>query len=181
MERRLFLRDAALASAGLYGVFASQAAAQGGAATSVHVVGDGQDRYGEHRTMGFDSLAFKVGTAETDGRLFLIEHTHLQRGGPPLHMHPQQEEWFYVMEGQVDFQVGEERVRLGPGESVLGPRGVPHTFSATGRGASRLLIAFSPAGEMEMFFREVRDPHMQDAAVWRQYGMELVGPSPFGA
>jgi mannose-6-phosphate isomerase-like protein (cupin superfamily) len=180
MQRRSFLRSAAVVSAGLYELFTSQAGAQTAAAPSaVHVVAAGEDRYGQHRTLGFDSLAFKVGTADTDGRLFIIEHSHLLHGGPPLHMHPHQEEWFYVMEGEVAFQVGEQRVNLGPGESVLGPRGVPHTFSSVAATPSRLLIAFSPAGEMEMFFREVHDPHMLDPAVWRQYGVELIGPSPF--
>lgn len=180
MERRSFLRDAAWISAGLYELFAGQAGAQTPVIPpAVHVAGAGEDRYGEHRTLGFDSLAFKVGTADTDGRLFIIEHSHLMHGGPPLHMHPHQEEWFYVMEGEVALQVGEQRVRLGPGESVLAPRGVPHTFSSVAAAPSRMLIAFSPAGEMEMFFREVHDPYMQDPAVWRQYGVELIGPSPF--
>jgi len=181
MQRRSFLRDAAVVSAaGLYELFASHAGGQTTVAPpAVHVVGAGEDRYGEHRTLGFSSLAFKVGTADTDGRLFVVEHSNLTHGGPPLHMHPHQEEWFCVMEGEVAFQVGEQRVRLGAGESVLGPRGVPHTFSSVSATPSRMLIAFSPAGEMEMFFREVRDPHMQDPVVWRQYGVELIGPSPF--
>ena len=180
MERRSFLRDAAAVSAGLYELFANSAGARAAVVPpAAQVVGAGEDRYGQQRTMGFDHLAFKVGSADTDGRLFIVEHSHLLHGGPPLHLHPHQEEWFYVMEGQVDFQVGEQRLRLGAGESVLGPRGVPHTFSAAGPKPGRMLIAFSPAGQMEMFFREVHDPHMQDAEVWRQFGMELVGPSPF--
>lgn len=180
MERRKFLREAAVISAGFYEFLSTGAEAQRAAAPAeAHVVGSGQDRYGVQRTMGFDHLAFKVGTADTDGRLFIVEHSHLLQGGPPLHMHPHQEEWFYVMEGEVAFQVGGQRVHLGPGESVLGPRGVPHTFSAVAAAPSRLLIAFSPAGEMEMFFRDIHDPHMMDPAVWRQYGVELIGPSPF--
>jgi mannose-6-phosphate isomerase-like protein (cupin superfamily) len=180
MDRRNFLRDAAVVSAGLYELFATNTGAHAAVVPpAVHVVGNGQDRYGQQRTMGFDHLAFKVGTADTDGRLFVVEHTHLLHGGPPLHMHPHQEEWFYVMEGEVAFQVGEQRVKLGPGESVLGPRGVPHTFAAVSPTPGRLLIAFSPAGQMERFFREIHDPHMQDPAVWRKYDIELIGPSPF--
>ena len=169
-----------MVSAGLCELFANNPSAQTAVVPpAVHVVGAGKDRYGQGRTMGFNHLAFRVGTADTDGRLFIIEHTHLLDGGPPLHLHPHQEEWFYLMEGEVAFQVGEQRVRLSPGESVLGPRGVPPAVSAVAATPSRLLIAFSPAGEMEMFFREVHDPHIQDSAVWRHYGMELIGPSPF--
>jgi hypothetical protein len=42
-----------------------------------------------------------------------------------------------------------------------------------------MLIAFCPAGRMEAFFREVHDPRVTDPAVWRRYGLELIGPSPF--
>jgi hypothetical protein len=42
-----------------------------------------------------------------------------------------------------------------------------------------MLIAFCPAGRMEAFFREVKNPHEPDPAVWRRYEVELVGPSPF--
>ena len=77
-------------------------------------------------------------------------------GGPPLHLHFDQEEWFYVMEGEVAFQVGEQRVHLRGGESVLAPRRVPHTFSSVAATPSRLLIAFSPAGKMEQYFPRYR-------------------------
>ena len=71
--------------------------------------------------------------------------------GPALHLHLSQEEWFYVMEGEVRFQVGDQRLQLGPGESVLAPRRIPHTFSATGSPA-HMLIAFTPADKMEQYF-----------------------------
>ena len=177
MERRTFLRDAALATAGLHELFTSHAEAQ--TAATLHVVGAGEDRFGEARSLGFSSMLFKVATGDTGGRLFLMEHRHLMRGGPPLHLHLDQEEWFYVMEGEVAFQVGEQRVQLKPGESVLAPRRIPHTFSSVAATPSRMLIAFSPAGRMEAFFREVHDPHMSDPAVWRRYGLKLIGPSPF--
>lgn len=180
MERRTFLRDAALLTAGLQELFTSNAGAQTSSpAVELHVVGAGQDRYGETHSLGFSTILFKAGTGDTGGGLFVMEHTHLMHGGPALHLHLDQEEWFYVLEGEVAFQVGERRVRLGPGESVLAPRRVPHTFSSVSATPSRMLIAFTPAGRMEAFFREVHDPHETDPAVWRRYGLELIGPSPF--
>jgi quercetin dioxygenase-like cupin family protein len=44
-------------------------------------------------------FAFKVLTRDTNGELFIIEHTTRQKGGPPHHIHPHQDEWFYVIEG----------------------------------------------------------------------------------
>jgi mannose-6-phosphate isomerase-like protein (cupin superfamily) len=84
---------------------------------------------------------------ETNGGLLIIEHQNL-KGGPPVHAHPRQEEWFFVMEGEVLFQVGERRVTLHAGESILGPRGgprgVPHAFSAIGAQPAHILITFTP-------------------------------------
>ena len=113
--------------------------------------------------------------------LFLVEHSHLTPGGPPLHLHLSQEEWFYVMEGSVAFQVGEQRIKLNAGESVLAPRRVAHTFSAVG-GPARMMIAFCPAGKMESYFRDterLKSPPEDIATFFRRYEMEYVGPSPF--
>jgi hypothetical protein len=57
-----------------------------------------------------------------------MEHTHLTHGGPALHLHLDQEEWFYVLEGEVAFQIGDQRLRLGPA-SRLWRRAVCRTLS----------------------------------------------------
>jgi quercetin dioxygenase-like cupin family protein len=183
MKRRSLLKSAAalLPTAGLQELVFAQAAAASSA--EVHVVGAGQDRFGEHHSPGFSTICFKVGTGDTGGGVFIIEHEHLVRGGPPLHLHFNQDEWFYVMEGQVDFQVGSERKRLGPGESVLAPRRIPHTFSAAGNIPAHMMIAITPAGMMEQFFRDIAVPNgpKMDAAVFSRYEMRYVGPSAFAS
>jgi len=152
-----------------------------GEADAARVVRSGLDRDGETHSRGFSSILFKVSPRETGGGLFVIEHENLIRGGPPLHLHHAQEEWFYVMEGRVAFQLGNRQVELGPGDSVLGPRNVPHAFSSVGSRPGRMLIAFTPAGQMEDFFRATAIPHppVQDASFFRRYGMELLGPAPW--
>ena len=127
-------------------------------AGALHVVGDGEDYSNRPHSLGISSILFKVPTRDTNGGLFVMEHTHLLPGGPPLHLHYSQEEWFYLLEGQVVFQVGEQRLQLHPGESVLAPRRVPHTFSSIGEKPSRLLIAFSPAGKMDNTFATLSWP-----------------------
>jgi quercetin dioxygenase-like cupin family protein len=89
-----------------------------------------------------------------------------------------QEEWFYVMEGEVLFQIGEKRLQLKAGDSVLAPRKVPHAFTAVGAKPAKMLIAFSPAGRMEQFFVEAaqQNPPLQDAALFAKYDMKLIGP-----
>lgn len=147
----------------------------------LHPVGAGEDRFGHAHSLGFSSLAFKVSGSETGSNLFIIEHRGLQpNSGPPLHMHYSQEEWFYVMEGEVAFQVGGQRVKLKAGESVLAPRMVPHTFSASGQ-VGRMLIAFCPAGKMEQYFKDAeQNPSLAATAeVMNKYEVKYLGPSPF--
>lgn len=187
MHRRSFLKTAAavIPCAGLHDVLTEYAHAQAPApspANALHVVGAGEDRFHHPIAMGFSTLLFKVTAQETAGGLFLIEHKNLGPSGPPLHMHLSQEEWFYVMEGRVVFQVGEQRIELGPGESVLAPRRVPHTFAGAGSTPAHMLIAFCPAGKMEGYFRAVEGaakPPAHPAEFFRQFDVEYIGPSPF--
>ena len=182
MKRRSFLRTVAalLPAAGLP-EFALAHSPAAPSSEQVHVVGAGQDCFGEVHSRGFSQILFKVPSRETGGGLFIIEHINLVKGGPPFHLHPHQEEWFYVMEGEVLFQIGGERKHLKAGESVLSPHNVPHAFTTVSEERGRMLIAFTPAGRMEEFFRAtaIPNPPVQDAAFFRRYEMELVGPSPF--
>ncbi len=182
MKRRSFLKALTVAApaAGLQDFLVSQARTQT-PASALHVVGAGEDRSAHPHSLGFSSILFKVPTNETAGGLFVMDNTHLLPGGPPLHLHLNQEEWFYVMEGEVVFQVGEQRVHLHAGDSVLAPRRVPHTFSSVGATPSRMIIAFCPAGKMEQYFRdaEIAGQHAGDADFIARYEMQWVGPSPF--
>jgi len=181
VKRRAFLKSAAalLPSAGLPALAMEQAASS---SEPIHVVNAGQDLLGETHSRGYSTILFKVLPRETNGGLFIIEHAGLVKGGPPLHLHLHQEEWFYVMEGEVLFQIGDGRKQLRAGDSILGPRGVSHTFSSVGEKPGRMLIAFNPAGKMEEFLRAtaIPNPPVQDAAFFRRYEMELVGPPLFG-
>lgn len=181
LRRRSFLKTAAVAlpAAALPDLYAQPANSQPKA--GVHPVGAGQDRTGRTHSLGFSSLAFKVTTADSGGNLFIIEHTNLMPNtGPPLHLHYVQDEWFYVLAGRVAFQVGEQRVSLGGGESVLAPRRIAHTFSAIGAPA-HLLIAFTPAGKMEQYFLDAcAQPKLAPTEAFiNRYEMKWLGPSPF--
>ncbi len=136
----------------------------------------GTDRFGEQRGLGISTIAFKVITPNPSD-LFILENTFLAKGGPARHLHYDQEEWFYILEGEFLFEVGAERFHLHPGDSLLAPRRVPHVFAFAGEARGRILIAFLPAGKMEAFFREVTKANAmspQDPALWRAYGVELL-------
>lgn len=141
----------------------------------------GGDRLEEHRRVfGSMPIDYKVLPRDTDG-LLILEHTDPHRGGPPRHLHHEQEEFFYILSGEYLMEVGDEKYRLGHGDSVLAPRGVPHVWASVGEGTGRLLIAFHPAGKMEAFFSEVTKlkevpPREELARLFREHGMELTGP-----
>jgi quercetin dioxygenase-like cupin family protein len=138
----------------------------------------GADRFDEHRGLGVSAIQFKVVPHDSNG-LFIIENTFHAKGGPARHLHHAQDEWFYTVEGEFVVEVGAERYRLMPGDSLLAPRQVPHVWAFVGEGRGRMLISFMPAGKMEAFFREVTKANAmppQDPALWRAHGMELIGP-----
>jgi quercetin dioxygenase-like cupin family protein len=137
------------------------------------------DRFGEHQGLGISDVFFKVSTEDSHGGLLVVEMTHHRKGGPGRHFHYKQDEWFYVVEGDYVFEVGQERIRAKPGDSLFGPRKVPHAWAFVGDQPGRILFAFAPAGQMEAFFRETTKADAmppQDPVLFRAYGMELVGP-----
>ena len=141
-------------------------------------VAAGEDRFGEHHGLGISTIDFKVSSQDSVG-FFIIENTFHAKGGPARHVHLDQDEWFYAVEGDFLFEVGSERFALKPGDSLLAPRKVPHVWAHVGAARGRIVITFTPAGKMEAFFREVTKANAmppQDPALWRAHGMELVGP-----
>lgn len=145
---------------------------------STLLVAAGEDRFGEHRGLGVSTIAFKVVPNDNSG-LFIIENTFHAKGGPARHLHFDQDEWFYAVEGEFLIEVGQEQMRLRPGDSLLAPRGIPHVWAFVGESRGRMLITFLPAGKMEAFFREVTKVNAMpplDPELWRAHGMELIGP-----
>lgn len=87
-----------------------------------------EDRYKkEMNTQPGSNSACKVSGEDTNGDMLIYEETHNRKGGPPLHIYHMQDEWFYVLEGEFIFKVGDETFRCKPGDSVFAPRKVSHT------------------------------------------------------
>ena len=154
---------------------------------TLHLVAAGADRTGRpHKAARANShLDFKVLTGETSGALFIVENRNMLRGGPPRHIHYEQEEWFYFVEGSDDvvMEVGEKKLRLKPGDSVLAPRNVPHVWAYLGEQPGRMLFAFTPAARIESFFEETSKPDakINDRTRFERHGMKLVGPPLLGS
>jgi mannose-6-phosphate isomerase-like protein (cupin superfamily) len=111
---------------------------------------------------GGERLVFGNGTvlirasAETTGGSFTVFEEVPPLLDTPLHVHANEDELFYVLEGEHGVQCGDEEFHLGPGGVVFLPRRVPHSHRRVVPGQGRLLVLTSPAG-FEGFFRELAE------------------------
>jgi mannose-6-phosphate isomerase-like protein (cupin superfamily) len=109
---------------------------------------------GERLRFGEVEVLVRATAESTGGAFSLFEEDHPV--DTPLHVHENEDELFYVLEGEHVFQVGEEEFRVGPGGLVFAPRGVPHAQRRVVPCAGRMFVLTSPAG-LEGFFRELAD------------------------
>ncbi|MBN8996472.1 MAG: quercetin 2,3-dioxygenase [Rhizobiales bacterium] len=125
----------------------------------------------------------------TGGRVAVVEHLAPKGAGSPLHIHHREDEWFYVMSGEVTFWVGGKVFKAPAGSFVYGPRGIPHTFMVTSDEA-RFLLVTEPGG-FEAFMRKAGQPAPRLTvppadtpmppperlgAIAAEYGIEIIGP-----
>jgi mannose-6-phosphate isomerase-like protein (cupin superfamily) len=82
---------------------------------------------------------------QSGGRYSLMEQWMRKGAGPPLHVHGFSDEHFYVLDGQMEMQVGEKRMTAGAGQSVWIPRRTPHGFKVTSE-ICHALNSYTPAG-----------------------------------
>ena len=131
----------------------------------------------------------RIGRDDTAGQYGLIEILVPAGIGSPWHVHPEEDEWFYVLEGEITFWVADTRLSLKAGSFAFGPKGVPHTFYAEGAGA-RALVGFAPM-QFEGFLREVGEPAPERVLppplegppdvqrlmdIGKRNGLEILGP-----
>ena len=129
----------------------------------------------------------KATSESTGGQLMLNENIAPRGTGSPLHVHHNEDEWFYVLEGELTVWRDGETIVAGPGDFVYGPRDVPHTFIVTSEQARFLLATQSAA--FEGFVRTLAEPietldmapsgppDMEKvAATAAEYGIEILGP-----
>src|SRR4051812_22152874 len=96
-----------------------QSGREPGAMPAILKVAANEDLFGAERGLGISTIAFKL--IVPDGSLFILENTFRARGGPPRHLHFEQDEWFYAVEGEFIIEIGQARFTLRPGDSVLAP------------------------------------------------------------
>jgi quercetin dioxygenase-like cupin family protein len=123
----------------------------------------------------------KVSGSDTDGALVIFEQTSVSpKRGTPLHVHPNQDEIFYVLFGEYYFQVGNDKHKLKAGDSIFLPRKVPHAWTQVSE-SGKMMVVLQPAGKLEEFFvtmseLETEPTKEEIAKIFSDHDMEIVGP-----
>ncbi|MGI4832613.1 MAG: cupin domain-containing protein [Janthinobacterium lividum] len=126
-----------------------------------------------------DRLLLKLTSADTAGCFTLVEQFNEPGTGIPLHRHTREDESFWVLEGQVEFVIGDTTTIVEPGVVVYAPRNVAHSFRAVSATPTRMLVHVWPAG-LETMFGELSQlpagpPDLgQVAAICAHYGISFL-------
>jgi len=123
-----------------------------------------------------DPLKIRLREHDSDGELSVVEMTMAAgAAGPPLHVHPTHGEGFYVLAGEVTFQVGDSVVAGGPGTWVFAPRNAPHTLANHTGEDAHVLCIFAPAG-FERRFERMLGEAAADEPSEAERATRLLGP-----
>jgi len=146
----------------------------------------------DNRKLWFLNTHVTIRVSSQDGSdgISVLEHRASQGDSPPLHIHHDEDEIFHVLEGEVRYRVGDQERLASAGETLLTPKGLPHTYRVESAEARMLTIT---KGEFENFIRAFGRPAERDglpdpsgpptpeqaealAHACRQFGIDLVGP-----
>jgi quercetin dioxygenase-like cupin family protein len=137
----------------------------------------------------FASLAvIKATAADTGGQMTIIEITEPPGSQAPLHVHHREDEGFWLLEGDVSFEVGGTIIEAHAGDYVFGPRDIPHRYTV-GPAGCRMLFIMTPGGFEDLVIAMSRpagnhtlpppsdeEPDWEQvAAIARAHGNELLG------
>jgi len=154
-------------------------------------IGAGKDRFNDGFNRYGTTIDCKVSGKDTGGAMCVLE---VNNTGWPRHVNRDQDEWIYVVDGEVELEIGKKRFHLGARESMFIPRNVEHAWGGV---PAKVINTYQPAGKIEEFFQalakckdlptreqatnkryttEQRDGLMQ---IFEAHGMTVTGP-PLG-
>ena len=143
----------------------------------------GDNRIGKKLDVGDEEFSVKISSRDTGGAFTVMAGLVPAMGGPPLHRHLHQDEWFYIVDGEFLFEADGKKIHAGPGDTVFLPHGTSHTLQNVGNQAGHTVVTVVPGG-LDLFFEEASTA-MSDGAkpdpaamekLFKKYGLELLGP-----
>jgi DNA-binding transcriptional MerR regulator len=128
-------------------------------------IGAGKDRFNDGFNRHGTTIDCKVSGKDTGGAMCVLE---LNNTGWPRHVNRDQDEWIYVVDGEVELEIAKKRVHLGSRESMFIPRNVEHAWA----GPAKILNTYQPAGKVEEFFQALakfKDLPTREQAIEKRY------------
>lgn len=110
-----------------------------------------------------DINSILVSGEDTNGEFCVVHCSVNENDGPPLHIHGDEDESFYVLDGELEMTLGNETYLVKSGDYVFAPRGIPHTFKGKSKKAQFLVTAY-PAG-FDLFVKELGTPYVEGMEV----------------
>jgi DNA-binding transcriptional MerR regulator len=152
-------------------------------------VPSGGTRFDEMIQLRGEPYDCKLSSRDTAGAMCIFEFSGSSSG--PRRRHREQDEWIYVVDGDLMFVVADKEFHAGPGESVFVPRQTPYAWASMHEKPARIVDVYQPAGQMEEFFRELgkfnSGPPIHEVlsidqfrSLFHQHGMEVAGPPLLG-
>jgi DNA-binding transcriptional MerR regulator/quercetin dioxygenase-like cupin family protein len=136
-------------------------------------IGAGKDRFNDGFSRNGVKIDCKVSGKDTAGAMCVLE---VNNTGWPRHINRDQDEWIYVINGEVELEIGKKRFHLGTRESVLIPRNIEHAW-VTISARSKVINTYQPAGKIEEFFQALakfKDLPTPEQAIAKNYRAEQV-------
>jgi len=136
-------------------------------------VAAGKDRFNEGFNRDGSTIDCKVSGKDTGGAMCVLE---VNNSGWPRHVNPEQDEWIYVVDGEVELEIGKKRFHLGARESMFIPRNVEHVWTAVSAPA-QIINTYQPAGNIEEFFQALakfKDLPTREQAINKTYTDEQI-------
>ncbi len=136
-------------------------------------VGEGKDRFDDGFTRHGTTIDCKLSGKDTGGAMCVLE---VNNTGWPRHVNRDQDEWIYVVDGEVELEIGRKRFRLRARESMFIPRNVEHAWSSISA-QSKIINTYQPAGKIEKFFQVLaksKDLPTREETIEKSYTAEQI-------
>jgi len=136
-------------------------------------IGAGKDRFNDGFNRNGTMIDCKVSGKDTGGAMCVLE---VNNTGWPRHVNRDQDEWIYIVDGEVDLEIGKKRFHLGTRESMFIPRNVEHAWTSVSA-QTKIINTYQPAGKVEEFFQvlaKFKDLPTREQAIEKSYTAEQI-------
>jgi len=148
------------------------------------IVGSDEGRTPQPLDILGEPVLVKLASSDSEGAAAVFHITAPPMSGPPLHRHSREDEFFYVLEGVITFEIDGQRIETKAGDSAYAARGTAHAYQNFAAETAKMLVMTTPGTNFNEFFVRLSAhneglpvPDFQGSErLMNEYGMEMLGP-----